>query len=106
MHLAQGYRWLPSVLALLGLVGLAISLYLTVSHYGKKPIACGGVGECGYVNASEYASVGGVPGSLLRVGLYAPLVARALFWSPPPPRPRRGPGAPPRPPVPPAAHAD
>jgi len=72
---------LPYLFVLLGCIGLGISVYLAATHYGKKPIACGGLGECDYVNSSEYASVGGVPVSLLGVGLYASLVASALLWS-------------------------
>ncbi len=81
MRWSEGYRKLPYLLVLLAGAGLSISLYLAVTHYGKKPIACGGIGQCDYVNSSEYASVGGIPVSLLGVGLYAALIASALFWS-------------------------
>jgi uncharacterized membrane protein len=74
-------RRLPYLLTLLGCLGLAISLYLVTAHYGKKPIVCSGVGDCNYVNSSEYASIAGVPISLLGVGMYASLIAAALLWS-------------------------
>ena len=74
-------RRLPYLLALLGCLGLGISLYLVTAHYGKKPIVCSGVGDCNYVNSSDYASVAGVPVSLLGVGMYATLIAAALLWS-------------------------
>ncbi len=76
MRWSEGYRKLPYLLVLLAGAGLSISLYLAVTHYGKKPIACGGIGQCDYVNSSEYASVGGIPVSLLGVGLYAALIAK------------------------------
>lgn len=66
---------------MLGLAGLAISGYLVATHYGKQPIACAGVGDCEYVNSSKYASIGGVPVSLLGIGMYASLTAAALYWS-------------------------
>jgi uncharacterized membrane protein len=69
------------VLIALALGGLAISLYLVTTHYGDKPIACAGVGDCEAVNSSAYASIGGVPVSLLGVGLYASLAALACFWA-------------------------
>jgi len=81
MRLERGYRGLPIVLAALSIVGLGISVYLASSHYGKKPIECGGLGECDYVNSSEYASVAGVPVSVLGVALYAALTLSAVLWS-------------------------
>jgi uncharacterized membrane protein len=70
----------PYVLLLLAGAGLMISLYLVTTHYGNQPIACGGVGDCEAVNSSEYASIGGIPVSLLGVGLYASLFVMALAW--------------------------
>jgi uncharacterized membrane protein len=75
------YRRLPQLLVALGIVGLAISVYLVITHYGKEPIQCGGVGDCNYVNSSEYASVAGIPVSLLGVAMYVGLIAAAAFWS-------------------------
>ena len=77
----EWYAKLPFALVALGLAGLGISSYLVLTHYGKKPIACAGVGECNYVNSSEYASVGGVPVSLLGLGMYVCLTVAAVYWS-------------------------
>jgi uncharacterized membrane protein len=66
---ARAFRTIPFVLVVLGLAGFAIGSYLTIAHWGDQPIECGGVGDCGYVNSSEYASVGGVPVSALGAGL-------------------------------------
>jgi uncharacterized membrane protein len=71
---------LPYVLLLLAGAGLMISLYLVTTHFGDKPIVCGGVGDCEAVNSSEYASIGGVPVSLLGVGLYVSLLITAIAW--------------------------
>lgn len=72
---------MPYVLIALALLGLAISTYLVTTHYGKQPIACAGVGDCTAVNSSSYANVGGVPVSLLGIGLYAGLASLGYYWS-------------------------
>jgi uncharacterized membrane protein len=75
------HSYMPRLLVALGLAGLAVSAYLVATHFGDQPIECGGVGDCNYVNSSEYASVGGVPVSLLGMGMYVALAATAAFWS-------------------------
>jgi uncharacterized membrane protein len=73
-------RRIPYALVALGVAGFAIGSYLTIAHWGDQPIACGGVGDCGYVNSSEYASVGGVPVSGLGALLYLAMAMTALAW--------------------------
>jgi uncharacterized membrane protein len=69
------------VAAALALVGAGIAVYLTITHYGDQPIACNGVGDCDYVNSSEYASLMGLPVALIGAGAYATmLVASAGAW--------------------------
>ncbi len=80
MRFETGARGVPYLLLALASAGLLISLYLVTTHYGDQPIACGGVGDCEAVNSSEYASVGGIPVSLLGVGLYSSLVLAATLW--------------------------
>jgi uncharacterized membrane protein len=70
----------PLALTALALAGLGISAYLTAAHYGDKPIVCAGVGQCDYVNSSEYASVLGIPVSVLGILMYAGLLAAAAAW--------------------------
>jgi len=74
-------RRVPVLLVALGVAGFAIGSYLTAAHWGDQPIACGGVGDCGYVNSSEYASVGGLPVSGLGALLYLVMAVTALAWS-------------------------
>jgi len=52
---------LPLVASLLALVGLADSVYLTVSHYTKEPVPCSIVEGCETVLTSSYAEIAGVP---------------------------------------------
>jgi len=61
--------------ALLGLLGLGISLYLTLAHYasGQIPLACasGGVVNCELVTSSAESVIGPVPVALLGVVWFA-----------------------------------
>jgi uncharacterized membrane protein len=75
------HQRVPQLLALLAVLGLGVSGYLVATHYGDQPIECGGVGDCNYVNSSEYASVGGIPVSVLGVAMYVGLLAAAVYWS-------------------------
>ncbi len=74
-------RTAPVFLAVLALVGLGISSYLTITHWGGTPIACAGVGDCEYVNSSPYATLAGMPVSGLGAALYAGLLLGALGWA-------------------------
>lgn len=67
---------LTSVLAA---AGLGIALYLAVVHYAGQPIVCTGIGDCEYVNSSEYADIGGVPVAALGAGAYATMLALAGY---------------------------
>jgi uncharacterized membrane protein len=64
--------------ALLGVVGLAISLYLTVVHYaqGQVPLACasGGLINCERVTSSAQSMVGPVPVAALGILWFAALL--------------------------------
>jgi uncharacterized membrane protein len=53
------------------LAGLGVATYLTTVHYAGQPIACGGVGNCEYVNSTKYADLFGVPVALLGALAYA-----------------------------------
>jgi uncharacterized membrane protein len=70
----------PLALAVLALGGAGISAYLTATHYGHKTIACAGLGQCDYVNSSEYARIAGLPVSVLGLLLYGVLLVAALAW--------------------------
>jgi uncharacterized membrane protein len=69
--------------ALLGVVGLAISIYLTVVHYaqGLVPLACasGGLVNCEQVTSSAESLIGPVPVALLGVGWFAVYLATIAF---------------------------
>jgi uncharacterized membrane protein len=71
---------LPLLLAALAFAGFCISGYLTVAHWGDTAIACGGVGDCEYVNSSAYATVGGLPVSGLGALVYGGMALAAVAW--------------------------
>ncbi len=68
----------PGALELLSLagllVGLAISIYLTVVHYQESLLVCGVGGDCHTVQQSSYATVGPIPVALLGVALMVTLL--------------------------------
>ena len=71
-----GMRWLPAAAALLALVGIADSIYLTVHHYTAEPVPCGGAFDCEMVLTSPYAEIAGIP--LAAFGAAAYFVAFSL----------------------------
>lgn len=64
----------------LALAGMAVSAYLTYTHYADQPVACGGYGGCDAVQTSEYAILAGIPVALLGVLFCAGLLGLALWW--------------------------
>jgi uncharacterized membrane protein len=58
--------------AVLAVIGLGVSVYLTAAHYQQFPLACSttGVIDCGSVTHSSYSVVFGVPVSVLGLGWF------------------------------------
>lgn len=67
---------LPIAAAIVALVGLADSIYLTVHHLTAEPVPCSIVSGCETVLTSAYAEIGGVP--LAAFGAAAYFVAFSL----------------------------
>ena len=78
---SQAARAPAFLLGVLALAGLAISLYLTLTHWLDRPVVCSGLGSCELVNSSSYAKFGPVPVALLGVGQYLVLLALAAIWA-------------------------
>ena len=80
------------VIAVAALAGIAISVYLTLTHYQALPLACpsGGIVDCGLVTQSRYGVIPGTaaPTSLLGVAFFAGALALVERLSPAQ-RPRR-----------------
>ena len=65
--------------AVLALLGLLLSVYLTLYHYGYVgTLACGGTNECEKVQASRYAVLFGMPVAGFGVAGYLALLLIAL----------------------------
>ena len=71
---------LPLIAAGLAVLGLAVSIYLTIVHYSSLPLIClVGTTGCEEVNRSIYSEVAGVSVALLGAGAYAALLA--ALWA-------------------------
>jgi uncharacterized membrane protein len=69
-------RW--GALAVLAVVGMGVSAYLTYTHYADTPVTCLVGHGCQTVQKSEYATIAGVPVALLGGLAAAALLAVAL----------------------------
>lgn len=52
---------IPSIAAVVAIVGLADSIYLTVHHFTSEPVPCSLVEGCEMVLTSQWAEIGGIP---------------------------------------------
>ena len=62
----------------LALGGVALTAYLTASKLSGAPVVCLASGGCGSVLNSEYATIFGIPLSLLGLGAYSATAALAF----------------------------
>ncbi len=65
-------------IALLALIGLGISIYLSYVELGLAEAACGPVGDCNRVQSSPYSKVLGIPMAFLGVAYYLTVLG---LWS-------------------------
>lgn len=75
----DGIVWLPVAAALVALVGLADSAYLTVKHFTAEPVPCSLIEGCEQVLTSPYAEIGGVPLAALGAAAYFGAFSFALL---------------------------
>ena len=54
-------RILQFAAAVIGLVGLSDSIYLTIHHYNATEVPCGITGGCEQVLTSSFAEIAGIP---------------------------------------------
>lgn len=62
----------------LALAGMGIGAYLSFVHFSGAPVYCSGAGGCHTVQSSQYATLLGVPVSLLGFALYSAIFAAGL----------------------------
>ena len=61
---------LPLLAAVIALIGLGDSIYLTVHHLTKEIVPCGEGFDCGAVLSSQYAEIAGIPLAAFGVAAY------------------------------------
>jgi uncharacterized membrane protein len=71
-------RRLTLAVAALAVVGLAVSGYLTVTHYAGADPWCTALSDCETVQSSDFATVAGVPVALLGLLGYAGILVSLL----------------------------
>ena len=69
-------KWLYRISVVLVLIGLAVSIYMTIYKLTSNNAMCLGSGDCSTVNASRYAEVYGIPVATIGIaGYFAILLA-------------------------------
>lgn len=71
--------WLPGVAAVVALVGLVDSIYLTVHHYTAEPVPCSVTHGCEQVLSSSYSELFGIPIAAFGAGAYLAAFSLALL---------------------------
>ena len=66
---------LSQLAILLAIVGLLVSIYMTIYKITSNDSMCIGSGDCKTVNASRYAEVYGIPVAVLGVAGYSAILA-------------------------------
>lgn len=75
----RGQKGTPyKLISALGLGGTALTAYLAISKLSGAPVVCLASGGCSSVLNSDYATVFGIPLSLLGLGAYATVTALAV----------------------------
>lgn len=73
-------RWQPIATLLLALAGLAVSIYLTVTHFDKVALVCSSNGtiNCEKVTSSPQSVIFGIPVAMLGLVYFVPMVLFCL----------------------------
>ncbi len=71
-------KWLYRVSVALAVLGILVSVYMTIYKLTENPNMCLGNGGCSTVNSSRYAVIYGIPVAVLGIGGY--LAILALLW--------------------------
>lgn len=71
--------WAPAIAALVALIGMLDSIYLTVHHYTAEPVPCSLTNGCEMVLTSAYAEIAGIPIALFGAVAYFVAFSLALL---------------------------
>lgn len=68
-------KWLYRISVALAVLGLLVSIYMTIYKATSNNAMCLGSGDCSTVNASSYSEVNGIPVAVFGVIGYAAILA-------------------------------
>jgi len=71
-------KWLYRISVLLVVIGLIVSIYMTIYKVTSNDALCLGSGDCSTVNASRYAEVYGIP--VATIGIAGYLAILLVHW--------------------------
>jgi uncharacterized membrane protein len=72
-------KWLYRASVALVVLGLAVSIYMTIYKVLNADAMCLGSGDCSTVNASRYSEVNGIPVALIGILGYLAILATHYF---------------------------
>lgn len=72
-------KWLYRISVALVIVGLLVSIYMTIYKLTSNDSMCIGSGDCHTVNASRYADVNGFPVAAIGILGYSAILATLYF---------------------------
>ncbi len=75
----QRSRSLPYITAIVALIGLADSIYLTIHHLTAEPVPCSLVSGCETVLTSAYAEIAGIPIAAFGAAAYFAAFSLAVY---------------------------
>ena len=67
-------KWLYRSMIVLVIIGLAVSVYMTIYKYTGNDGMCLGSGDCSTVNASRFSEVNGIPVAVFGIAGYAAIL--------------------------------
>ena len=71
-------KWLYRISAILVVIGLLVSIYMTIYKVTSNDALCLGSGDCSTVNASRYSEVYGIP--VATVGIAGYFAILGVHW--------------------------
>ena len=72
-------KWLYRASVALVVLGLLVSIYMTIYKFTGDDGMCLGSGDCHTVNASKYSEVNGIPVAIFGIGGYLAILAVHYF---------------------------
>lgn len=72
-------KWLYRISIALAMLGVLVSIYMTIYKLTENPNMCLGNGGCSTVNASVYSEVSGIPVAVVGIGGYLAILVLLLL---------------------------